>query len=554
MERNRLLWMVLKKFGMFRIGKRILHIAPELAFTMRFSELSGARYHACDLDTERYRSTFVNVRPMDLCTDLAKLPSCSFDLIIHSHVLEHIPCDVETTLRELERVLAPGGRHFLSVPIRGETTQEDVSDNLMPAHRAVLFGQDDHYRIFGAQSLREMFARVWPETVEPLITPRELLSENELRSAAIPEAAWSGYTSHSIFHRVKPVYSVAPDAFASAPAVVVAAAPRTSSNRLLLHIGMPGANCRDIQRWLSVQGALLESGGVQIWRNQARTLFMGFASQRRIDSGNYPFKHLLKSGEILPAPEEARKAFGDFCAQLAGGIGVVSAETLWSFTRDEAQALRDQLAAWNVDARILCFVRQPAAYLTATIDRRVREGLSLEEIGPTAPKSLEFTFARLADWADIFGDASVMIRDENKDPVAQANDALISMGAALTPLDAEDRPAAAPGLVAVKALLAMNEWTRQNGASGPPRQAELLKRALATLGDEKLVLPESVAARMKPTLERESALLSQRFGLALDANERLRMDDHRFLYWTPEDVGQLLSMINTLLLAQESRD
>ena len=97
MERTRLLWMILDRIGMFRPGQRVLHFAPEMPLAKRFAELSGDRYHACDIDPARYSSSFAQVRPFDLCKDLVKLPSRSFDLIIHNHVLEHLACDVEAS-------------------------------------------------------------------------------------------------------------------------------------------------------------------------------------------------------------------------------------------------------------------------------------------------------------------------------------------------------------------------------------------------------------------------------------------------------------------------
>ena len=50
----------------------------------------------------------------------------SFDVIYCSHVLEHVASD-RAAMRELRRVLAPGGWAILQVPIIRETTYEDAS-------------------------------------------------------------------------------------------------------------------------------------------------------------------------------------------------------------------------------------------------------------------------------------------------------------------------------------------------------------------------------------------------------------------------------------------
>lgn len=198
-ERNRMMWMILDRLGAFKPGLRVLHMAPELGLVRKFKELSGDNYHATDIDTERYNSRFVKIRKLDLCTDLADIPDDSYDLILHSHVLEHVPCDVKCVLKELDRVLAPGGLHFLSVPFRGTRTAEDLDPNLTEAERKKLFGQEDHMRIFGTESLTELLQEVWGDH-KHLVEPIEIFSRDELRQAVVPTVAWRGISSHSIFH------------------------------------------------------------------------------------------------------------------------------------------------------------------------------------------------------------------------------------------------------------------------------------------------------------------------------------------------------------------
>ena len=50
--------------------------------------------------------------------DLTKLtyPDESFDLVLTSETLEHVP-DLSAALREIARVLVPGGRHIFTVPL-----------------------------------------------------------------------------------------------------------------------------------------------------------------------------------------------------------------------------------------------------------------------------------------------------------------------------------------------------------------------------------------------------------------------------------------------------
>ena len=75
------------------------------------------------------------------------LPDDSFDVIYCSHVMEHIPDD-RRAMRELHRVLRPGGWAVLQVPILRETTFEDSSVTA-PEDRERVFGQWDHVRVYG---------------------------------------------------------------------------------------------------------------------------------------------------------------------------------------------------------------------------------------------------------------------------------------------------------------------------------------------------------------------------------------------------------------------
>ena len=69
------------------------------------------------------------------------------DVIICSHVLEHIPDD-RMAMREMHRVLRPGGFLLVMVPTYGEHTYENW-DITSPDERRQHFGQDDHVRRYG---------------------------------------------------------------------------------------------------------------------------------------------------------------------------------------------------------------------------------------------------------------------------------------------------------------------------------------------------------------------------------------------------------------------
>jgi ubiquinone/menaquinone biosynthesis C-methylase UbiE len=117
----------------------MLHVAPEKGLAKRFQEAPNLDYLSADLDPERAMVA------MDL-TDI-QYPDDTFDVIYCSHVVEHIPDD-RRALRELYRVLKPGGWAMIHAPILRETTFEDASVT-SPEERTRVFGQWDHVRSYG---------------------------------------------------------------------------------------------------------------------------------------------------------------------------------------------------------------------------------------------------------------------------------------------------------------------------------------------------------------------------------------------------------------------
>lgn len=117
----------------------ILHVAPELILKNHLSSLPNKHYISTDLYEK-------NVDIQQSVTDIAH-PNDSFDVIVCSHVLEHIPDDTQA-MRELLRVLKPEGWALLLVPMEKRLTYEDSSIS-SPEERLRVFGQEDHVRIYG---------------------------------------------------------------------------------------------------------------------------------------------------------------------------------------------------------------------------------------------------------------------------------------------------------------------------------------------------------------------------------------------------------------------
>jgi SAM-dependent methyltransferase len=119
---------------------RLLHFAPERRLQRVLARHRNVDYVSADL-----RSPLADLH-IDI-TDTG-LAADSFDVIVCNHVLEHIPDD-RKAMRELFRILRPGGWALLQVPIAAsrDTTLEDVT--VSDADRLRLYGQTDHVRIYG---------------------------------------------------------------------------------------------------------------------------------------------------------------------------------------------------------------------------------------------------------------------------------------------------------------------------------------------------------------------------------------------------------------------
>jgi len=138
-------------FGELLDAKRVLHFSPEEQ-TTGLLKPRAARYRTADLDRD----------DVDEKLDITAMPSVadgSVDLLVAADVLEHVP-DHMQGMREIYRVLAPGGWAILTVPQQDhlEKTYSDpgITD---PKERERLFGQSDHVRIFG-DDMRQLLESV----------------------------------------------------------------------------------------------------------------------------------------------------------------------------------------------------------------------------------------------------------------------------------------------------------------------------------------------------------------------------------------------------------
>jgi len=111
---------------------RLLETSPRLGDGYRRTMCRSFHYTASDFDLSAHEG--------DIRIDLQNidLPDGSIDVLLTPHVLEHVP-DTARALREIGRILSPGGRMYLQVPLSRGSTQVPTSPEFHADNTPVFF-------------------------------------------------------------------------------------------------------------------------------------------------------------------------------------------------------------------------------------------------------------------------------------------------------------------------------------------------------------------------------------------------------------------------------
>jgi SAM-dependent methyltransferase len=157
LPRHRFLWLHVTSSGLLARPNDVLHVAPEAAIATRL-RTAAANYTSADIEPGRAM----------VAADLTALPfpDRSFDLVVCSHVLEHVPDD-RAAMRELFRVLRPAGVALIQTPVNYDQaeTYEDPGET-DAGERMRRFSQADHLRVFGRDLLDRLVAAGFEVNVE----------------------------------------------------------------------------------------------------------------------------------------------------------------------------------------------------------------------------------------------------------------------------------------------------------------------------------------------------------------------------------------------------
>jgi predicted SAM-dependent methyltransferase len=177
-ERHRALWLYLQRHPeLLGDAGSLLHFAPEWCLEQRLRRVPGLRYVTTDLDPAKG----------ELALDITalSLADASFEAIICSHVLEHVPDD-RAAMRELHRVLSPRGWAIVMVPLdTGRASTYEDPAIVTPGQRELAYWQHDHVRLYApdiADRLSAAGFKVSTERVAAQLGP-ELAGRHRLLEA-----------------------------------------------------------------------------------------------------------------------------------------------------------------------------------------------------------------------------------------------------------------------------------------------------------------------------------------------------------------------------------
>ncbi len=172
-------------------GSRVLHLSPEYCLSLLFRPAAAAYVRA------DYATTDCDIR-LDM-TNMSAVPDGSFDIVIACDVLEHVPDD-RAAMREVGRVLRPGGTAILTVPqFDDERPTLEEATVRTGVERERLYGQSDHVRNYGADFADRLSAAgLRPQRVDATSFRREVVDRHVL-APRVPIAASYGWNNRRVY-------------------------------------------------------------------------------------------------------------------------------------------------------------------------------------------------------------------------------------------------------------------------------------------------------------------------------------------------------------------
>tara|TARA_R100001369_G_scaffold2745_5_gene8908 strand:+ start:28799 stop:29533 length:735 start_codon:yes stop_codon:yes gene_type:complete len=133
------------------LNGKVLHFSPPKRFSSKLKDIKSIDYCTSDFAGEFEADYHYDITAISAVDN-------TFNTIICYHVLEHIENDIKA-MKELYRILTPGGSTFIQTPFKQGDIYEDYSI-ISEEDRKVAFGQEDHVRIYSADVLNKRLQSV----------------------------------------------------------------------------------------------------------------------------------------------------------------------------------------------------------------------------------------------------------------------------------------------------------------------------------------------------------------------------------------------------------
>ncbi|NNM06468.1 MAG: methyltransferase domain-containing protein [Gemmatimonadetes bacterium] len=145
-QRTRLLHLFFEfRTEIYEKDVRVLHISPKRPIARELRRHQNIDHVCGALFPER----FAEFRAVRLDVTDIEFADGEFDVVICNHVLEHVRED-ETAMKEIYRVLTPGGFAVLQVPLALDLAETLEDPKVVEKRERIhAYGQKDHLRLYG---------------------------------------------------------------------------------------------------------------------------------------------------------------------------------------------------------------------------------------------------------------------------------------------------------------------------------------------------------------------------------------------------------------------
>lgn len=154
LERHRILYDLFQARDL--TNKTVLHHAPEAHIGKKLKKELSRNYFPVDIDPTKWHYPELGTEFCEFPTTLIA-ENTQYDLIIHLHVIEHIPGIAMDHIKVWYDHLKSGGEMLFSMPLKEERTVDIQGGEYLPNDdlRFAVFGQRDHFKILSSQFVSE---------------------------------------------------------------------------------------------------------------------------------------------------------------------------------------------------------------------------------------------------------------------------------------------------------------------------------------------------------------------------------------------------------------